>query len=71
MFHLQSTVPATEPSSDVPTGFSASNYQLDYWSSFYWDKAAMATAPGDHGAADRAQPCGVTNRREDRSRRIS
>jgi len=27
------------------------NSHLDYWNSFYWDKAAMATAPGDYAAA--------------------
>jgi YD repeat-containing protein len=52
VFHLSAASwPATDPTGDVPTGFSASNSHLDYWNSFYWDKAAMATAPGDYAAA--------------------
>ena len=45
------TLQATLSASDVPTGFSASNAQMDYWNSFYWDKVAMATHPGDRAYA--------------------
>ena len=45
------TLPATQSSADVPTGFSASNASFDYWNSFYWDKLAMATHPGDRSYA--------------------
>jgi RHS repeat-associated protein len=34
-------------SSDVPTGFSASNANLHMWNTFYWDKLAIAQHPGD------------------------
>jgi RHS repeat-associated protein len=51
-FHLhKADLPATVASSEVPTGFSASNAQLDYWNSFFWDKIAMATHPGDYAYA--------------------
>jgi RHS repeat-associated protein len=42
---------ATESSSVVPTGFSASNASLNYYNSLYWDKQAMAQAPGDLASA--------------------
>ena len=51
-FFLHDTsLPATMPTADVPTGFSASNESFDYWTSFYWDKLAMATHPGDRAYA--------------------
>jgi len=43
--------PATVSTSEVPTGFSASNSQMDYWNSFFWDKQAMATHPNDRAYA--------------------
>jgi len=51
-FVLQdNTLPTTMASADVPTGFSESNEQFDYWNSFYWDKLAMATHPNDRAYA--------------------
>ena len=38
---------STVSSGDVPTGFSASNANLQMWNSFYWDKLAMSRYPGD------------------------
>jgi RHS repeat-associated protein len=38
-------------SSEVPTGFSASNAALESWNTWYWDKVAMARYPGDHSKA--------------------
>ena len=47
-FHFENTsLPTSVPSSEVPTGFSASNSDLENWNSFYWDKLAMAQHPGD------------------------
>ncbi|MBY0492842.1 MAG: hypothetical protein K2Y23_01385 [Cyanobacteria bacterium] len=47
-FHFEETsLSATVSSSDVPTGFSASNANLHMWNTFYWDKLAMAQHPGD------------------------
>ena len=38
-FHFENnTLPATVSSSDVPTGFSASNLHLHMWNTFYWNK---------------------------------
>lgn len=39
--------PAAAPASEVPAGFEAWNYELDLRNSLYWDKQAMAEAPGD------------------------
>jgi RHS repeat-associated protein len=38
-------------SSEVPTGFTASNAALETWNTWYWDKVAMARYPGDHSKA--------------------
>ena len=47
-FHFENTsLSATAPSGEVPTGFTASNADLDMWNSFYWDKPTMAQYPGD------------------------
>ena len=51
-FHLQNNAFAeTAPSSEVPTGFSGSNWGLHLYNSFYWDKLAMAQHPGDYAYA--------------------
>ncbi len=51
-FHLfDDSIDTAVPSSEVPTGFSASNGRLDYWNTFYWDKQAMATGAGDRSKA--------------------
>jgi len=51
-FHLENNAFAASVSSaDVPTGFSASNADLDKYNSFYWDKLAMAQHPGDYAYA--------------------
>jgi YD repeat-containing protein len=51
-FWLQdSTLPSSLPAADVPAGFAAYNDHLDYFNSFYWDKRAMALAPGDRTKA--------------------
>ena len=51
-FHLENSAFATTaPSGEVPTGFSASNASLHMWNSFYWNKQAMAIAPGDYSQA--------------------
>ena len=47
-FHFDTpNMAVTEPSTVVPTGFTASNNRLDQYNSFYWDKQAMALYPGD------------------------
>jgi RHS repeat-associated protein len=47
-FHFENTsLPSSLSSSDVPTGFSASNANLNMWNTFYWDKLAMQQHPGD------------------------
>jgi RHS repeat-associated protein len=38
---------ATAPASEVPTGFQSANLNLDLYNTFYWDKLAWKTAPGD------------------------
>jgi RHS repeat-associated protein len=43
---LTTDVASTEPSNQVPSGFSAYNHDLDHYNSFYWDKRAMAVGPG-------------------------
>ncbi|PYR13613.1 MAG: type IV secretion protein Rhs, partial [Acidobacteria bacterium] len=51
-FHWSTTaLPSTAPTAEVPTGFSAYNHDLDLFNTFYWDKRAMAMAPGDVSAA--------------------
>jgi RHS repeat-associated protein len=47
----ESLLPATVPSNEVPAGFSASNVDMHKYLSLYWDKQAMATAPGDLASA--------------------
>jgi RHS repeat-associated protein len=46
-YRNHSPVPNTEP---VPAGFAAAQW-LDYRNTFYWDKRAMAVAPGDYAKA--------------------
>lgn len=48
-FHLTDTAgqAATASSSEVPTGFTSANTALDLQNSLYWNKQAMAEAPGD------------------------
>ena len=47
-FHFENTaLPSSVSSGEVPTGFSASNANMDMWNSFYWNKQAMALHPGD------------------------
>ena len=47
-FHWSnSSIAATAPSGQVPTGFSDRNAVLDKYNSFYWDKRAWALYPGD------------------------
>jgi len=47
-FHFEdNALPASLSSADVPTGFGASNADLNMWNSFYWNKLAMARHPGD------------------------
>lgn len=38
---------ATEPTGNVPTGFSTANASLDHYNSIYWDKRAWALGAGD------------------------
>src|SRR5581483_239548 len=44
-------IPSTASAAEVPAGMSAYNHDLDQVNTFYWDKRAMATAPGDVSAA--------------------
>jgi RHS repeat-associated protein len=44
-------VTATLPSSDVPTGFEGKNKNIDHYNTFYWNKQAWKTAPGDKSKA--------------------
>ena len=48
-FHISNTAgqSATVDSGDVPTGFSSVNSYMDVKNSLYWDKQAMAEAPGN------------------------
>ena len=39
------SLPATAPASEVPTGFTAANYDLNRFVTLYWDKRAMALQP--------------------------
>jgi YD repeat-containing protein len=39
------------PASEVPTGFTLHNENLDHYNSFYWNKRAMALHPGDRARA--------------------
>jgi RHS repeat-associated protein len=39
------SLPATVPTSEVPTGFTAANYDMDRFVMLYWDKRAMALQP--------------------------
>jgi RHS repeat-associated protein len=45
-------VPSSDPSATVPIGFAGSNLGLDQAMSFFWDKRAMALAPGDFSKAE-------------------
>ena len=44
---------ATESASEVPTGFTAENVELDRRTSIYWSPRAWASAPGDVAVATR------------------
>lgn len=44
-------LPATAPTSEVPTGFSDMNQSLNLFNSLYWGKQAMEEAPGDRSRA--------------------
>ena len=44
-------LPASLPASDVPTGFTAANANMDHYNTFYWSKLAWSRAPGDPTAA--------------------
>jgi RHS repeat-associated protein len=51
-YHLHNTqFASTVSSSEVPTGLSGANTQMDYYNSFFWDKLAMATHPRDYAYA--------------------
>jgi RHS repeat-associated protein len=41
------------PAANVPSGYSGFNYGLDTYNSLYWDKKAMAEAPGDQARASK------------------
>jgi RHS repeat-associated protein len=45
-------VPSVDPTEAVPAGFAGANHHLDTAISFYWDKRAMALAPGDYTKAE-------------------
>lgn len=46
-FHRTSTLlPAQAPANEVPAGFAVANDYLHWYNTFYWDKQAMAVAPG-------------------------
>ena len=46
-FHRTSTLlPAQAPANEVPAGFAVANDYLYWYNTFYWDKQAMAVAPG-------------------------
>lgn len=44
-------IPPTEPTTEVPAGFTAFNAGLDDFNTVYWDKLAWARSPGDVAAA--------------------
>ena len=45
--HRTSTLlPAQAPANEVPAGFAVANDYLHWYNTFYWDKQAMAVAPG-------------------------
>jgi RHS repeat-associated protein len=44
-------IASVAPAAEVPTGMTAYNHDLDKFNTFYWDKRAMATAPGAVGSA--------------------
>jgi YD repeat-containing protein len=51
-FHRTTTLLAAQaPSNEVPAGFEVANDYLHWNNTFYWDKLAMAGAPGDVEAA--------------------
>lgn len=44
--------PGSSPSEPAsPSGFGAANKQLDYHNTYFWDRLAMAEAPGDYSKA--------------------
>ena len=46
-----STIPATLPSTEIPTGFEGKNHNIDLYNTFHWSKQAWKTAPGDKSKA--------------------
>jgi len=40
------------PASEVPSIFASHNHHMNFVASFYWDKRAMAVAPGDRASAE-------------------
>lgn len=55
-YHMQNTsVPNAEPVAVVPTGFSAYNEILQWYTTYYWSKRQWALHPGDFTKATQTQ----------------